>query len=82
VKAAKDKVPKKPGPVAPKAQFKPPSFSRGVSFGIKRVTASRLELDNAEGLCATTDILEVADSLIAYYTNAEADLTAHMPYAL
>ena len=55
--------------------FKQPSFSRGVAFGIKHVAATRLELQDAEGLCTTADILEVADSLIAHYTNAEADIT-------
>jgi hypothetical protein len=53
-----------------------------VPWGLKQVTASKLELEHADGLCTSNNILKIADSLIAYYTNAEADLAAHYPIAL
>ncbi|KAJ6089776.1 hypothetical protein N7467_004992 [Penicillium canescens] len=61
-KRAKAKVPKKPGPNVPKVQFKSSAVSRAHAFGVRRVTASKLELEHADGLCTTTNILEMADS--------------------
>jgi hypothetical protein len=66
----------------PKVQFKPGAVSRAHAFDVKRVTASKLELEHADGLYTSNNILKIADSLIAYYTNAEADLAAHYPIAL
>ncbi|KAJ6004165.1 hypothetical protein N7499_000235 [Penicillium canescens] len=58
------------------------SVSHEHAFGVGLVTASKLELEDAGGLCTTNNILKMGDSLIAHYTNAEADLAAHHPVAL
>lgn len=80
-KSGEKKPDKKPGPVTPRVQFADGLPQRSPAFGIRRVPVTRMDLADADGLAYFQDIPAVADGLIKYYVNAEADLTSFHPLA-